>query len=102
MLKNVLAALAKVLPNPSQAGSLFRTGLQIGGTYLATKGYVDGDTWATVAGPLLILVTTAYGSLYKRTSTNLVASAANVPGVQITAPAEIANAIPSPKVVPAS
>ena len=42
------------------AARLFRTGLQVAGTILATKGFVDEQTWATITGAALTLFTTIF------------------------------------------
>ena len=42
------------------AARLFRTGLQVAGTMLATKGYVDEQAWATISGASLTLFTTVF------------------------------------------
>jgi len=81
----------------AQVASLLRTLLQVGSTALVTRGVIDSDTATSVVSAIVLLATTAWG-LYARRATGLVASAANVPGVSVSAPASIANAVTNPKV----
>lgn len=64
-----------------QFWSAVRTLLQVGGTVLVTKGYLDAGTVQAVIGALMVILPTIYG-LYVRRPAGLVESAAALPDVK--------------------
>ena len=46
--------------NSDLVARLARTGLQVIGSVLATKGYITEDMWTGVSGALLTLITTGF------------------------------------------
>jgi len=88
--------------NQDQLISLLRQILLTFGGVLVGKGYVDDATMTMIVGGVVAIVTGLWG-LYARREQGLVASAAAQPGVtQILASRDIADAIPSSKVVSVS
>lgn len=83
--------------NSDQISSLIRSILLAVGGFFVGKGIIDASTMTTIVSALVTLGMAAWG-IFTKTSTGLVSSAATVPGVAITAPAPIANAIPASNV----
>jgi hypothetical protein len=81
-----------------QFTSLFRTLLQIAGTWAIARGFTDQGTVDSIIGAALILIPTAWG-VWTRRKAGLVASAAALPEVKkvLTTPT-IADAVPGTKV----
>jgi len=87
--------------NQDQLISLLRQILLTFGGVLVGKGYVDDATMTMIVGGVVAIVTGLWG-VYARREQGLIASAAAQPGVsRILASQDIADAIPSIKVVSA-
>lgn len=86
-----------------QLWTLLRTIIQAAGGGLVTKGVIDADTWTSVVGAIMFLITTVYG-VYIRRREGLIASAAAVlpQGGVIATTKEIADKVPADNVVPTS
>lgn len=69
--------------------------------YVVGKGWLPQDV-ATEIGALIVTLLPALYSIWKSCNQGKIDAAANVPGVKIVAPDEIANAIPKANVLPAS
>ena len=87
--------------NPEQAGALFRTVLQVIGTIVSTRGWMQDDEWTAISGALLTIAVTIWG-IWARSDRNLIVSAANVPAVKevVTETTQLATSIPNEKVIP--
>ena len=83
--------------NSEQISSLVRSILLAVGGFFVGKGIIDASTMTTIVSALVTLGMAAWG-IFTKTNTAKVASAAAVPGVEIQAPASIANAIPATNV----
>ena len=83
--------------NSDQIGSLIRSILMAFGGYFVGKGIIDASTMTAIAGAVATIAVTVWG-IVSKTNTNLVASAATVPGTTIQTQPSIANAIPATNV----
>jgi hypothetical protein len=84
--------------NQDQVAALLRTIVQVAGGFVIGKGWVDEQTALAVGGAIVTIGVTIWG-LWARKNSNLVASAAAVPGVERVVSPKYADQIDSGKVV---
>lgn len=71
--------------NWEQAGVALRGLLRLLGLYLVYRGIIDEQTWLVISAVILEVVLSAF-SAFGRSDTNLLVSAANVPGTEVIPP----------------
>jgi len=88
--------------NPEQMGAIIRTLFQMLGAALGMYGIMTEENWLTLSGPAVSFLILGWG-IWARSDTQLLISAANVPGTKaVIVEPDTASAIPNAKVASAA
>jgi hypothetical protein len=88
--------------NPEQMGAIIRTLFQMAGAAIGMFGFLTDEDWLALSGPAASFLILLWG-VWARSDTNLLVSAANVPGTKaVIVEPETASAIPNDKVASAA
>jgi hypothetical protein len=88
--------------NPEQMGAFIRTLFQMLGAALGMYGVMTEENWLAISGPLASFIILGWG-MWARSDTQLLISAANVPGTKaVIVEPDTASEIPNAKIASAS
>jgi hypothetical protein len=88
--------------NPEQMGAIIRTLFQMAGAALGMFGFLTDEDWLAFSGPAASFLILLWG-VWARSDTNLLRSAAEVPGTKaVIVEPDVASQIPNAKVASAA